>query len=542
MRVLVFLLLLFSLNSYGQGIVRYLDNNEIKAAFSSYGELFTNGMGANGTGFVAPRNTSKSAHSIGNLWLSGIDDGGQLRLASNTYRQSGSDFFAGPIANNYAPIILPGVYDSTYFFTYNNVWEVDEALIYNHQQNYNNANYITPYVIENWPANEDTILGIRKPLAPYFDYNNDGYYNPDDGDYPKVLGDKSLFFMFNDQREPHTESGGLALGVEVHGLAYSFDLSSNPDLNNTIFVNYEIHNKSSINYSDFRLATWFDLCSGCFLDNASGCDTSLNSFFTYNLSAFDTLGSSLRCYNENPPAVGVTFLNKEIQSYMMYENTADSLLGNPQLESHYLNYMSGKKKNGSLANADCDLYGNNAPSNFNYYDDPNLANGLSSIECNNNGLFLHMFPRHIAGIGPFELKSGEKICFDLAFTFAQDLSSVNSHLKSVTQLKQRIQNIQNFYNQGTIGCSALSTSILDKKSQHNSFELFPNPSENVFTIQLKNIKQNAKVEVYDLTGKVIYEDNFAEQININTANWNQSVYLVQIVQNNNVYTKRLVKM
>jgi len=32
-----------------------------------------------------------------------------------------------------------------------------------------------------------------------------------------------LFFIFNDARNPHTESGGLNLGIEVHGMAYAFN-------------------------------------------------------------------------------------------------------------------------------------------------------------------------------------------------------------------------------------------------------------------------------------------------------------------------------
>jgi hypothetical protein len=475
------------------------------------------------------------------LWVAGIDDGGQLRLAANTYRQGGSDFFTGPIATNYAPVIIPGVYDSTYFYTYDNIWEIDEALIFYHQTNYNTVGYVTPYVIANWPANPNQFLGINAPLAPYVDVDNDGIYNPINGDYPKIIGNKALYFMFNDDRLPHSKTGGLNMGIEIRGLAYSFDLGQNDDLNNTIFVNYTIHNKSNNNYTDFRVATWFDLCAGCYLDNASSCDTSLNSFFSYNLYPLDTNSNINRfCYNDIPPAIGTTFLNKKISSYVRYNMSDDSILGNPIFESDFYNYMIGKKKSGDFVNADCDLYDNNKPSTFNFPGDPNDLTSVSEIVCD-TFIQPHFFPRHISSIEPVELKSGESICLDLAFTFAQDESGNNSHLKSVTDLKQRIQNIQNLYNQGSLGCSGLSTSIIDKGIDNIEANIFPNPVENSFSITINNNATN-QISVYDIAGKKVYETQFVKVLTVNTSNWNNSLYTAQISNKNNNIIKRFIKM
>ena len=34
------------------------------------------------------------------LWIGGLDNGGQLRLAAQTYRQGGSDYWPGPVSDS----------------------------------------------------------------------------------------------------------------------------------------------------------------------------------------------------------------------------------------------------------------------------------------------------------------------------------------------------------------------------------------------------------------------------------------------------------
>ena len=44
----------------------------------------------------------------------------------------------------------------------------------------------------------DTSLGQAPYLAPFVDVDYDGLYNPALGDYPDVMGDQAIFFIFND--------------------------------------------------------------------------------------------------------------------------------------------------------------------------------------------------------------------------------------------------------------------------------------------------------------------------------------------------------
>jgi len=37
-------------------------------------------------------------------------------------------------------------------------------------------------------------LGQSEKIAPFYDNNNDGIYDPMAGDYPQIKGDQALFF------------------------------------------------------------------------------------------------------------------------------------------------------------------------------------------------------------------------------------------------------------------------------------------------------------------------------------------------------------
>ena len=71
-----------------------LDTNNISAKFFANGKLF-DGF------FEVPKGSGKNSIFAGNIWIGGKVTAGQLHLAAQTYGQSGSDFFFGPIASSY---------------------------------------------------------------------------------------------------------------------------------------------------------------------------------------------------------------------------------------------------------------------------------------------------------------------------------------------------------------------------------------------------------------------------------------------------------
>ena len=77
------------------------------------------------------------------------------------------------------------------------------------------------------------------------------------------------------------------------------------------------------------------------------------------------------------------------------------------------------------------------------------------------------------------------------------------------------------------------------------FNMFPNPVIDKFSLELeqKNISQ-FKIEVFDILGKKIFSkkvDGFNEVKDIYTTSWSKGVYLVKVMSDNLIQTKKIIK-
>ena len=87
---------------------------------------------------------------------------------------------------------------------------------------------------------------------------------------------------------------------------------------------------------------------------------------------------------------------------------------------------------------------------------------------------------------------------------------------------------------------AYGTNILGVEEQltYKPMCVYPNPTTGQFTVEGANV---AKVEVYNLVGQKVYEQQGSKIVNIDATNWNKGIYLVNIIeQNGAVVTKKLV--
>jgi hypothetical protein len=159
-------------------------------------------------------------------------------------------------------------------------------------------------VISNYPANGNLLNGESENIAPYYDFNNDGVYNPSNGDFPLIRGDQAVLFIMNDVARLHLESQSNPLGVEILGMAYAFDAPFDSTLNNTIFFHYDIINKSEVDYHDTYLGIFTDFDLGFYQDDRIQSDVEKGMFFAYNGKPVDGNGQS-NAYGDNPPAIGV---------------------------------------------------------------------------------------------------------------------------------------------------------------------------------------------------------------------------------------------
>ncbi|MFN6039623.1 MAG: hypothetical protein ACK452_14225, partial [Bacteroidota bacterium] len=72
-----------------------LDINNVRTIIYTGGDMWWD-LTSNGY-YRIPKDGIASSLFAGSLWLGGLDAGGQLKVAAMTYRQSGVDFWPGPL-------------------------------------------------------------------------------------------------------------------------------------------------------------------------------------------------------------------------------------------------------------------------------------------------------------------------------------------------------------------------------------------------------------------------------------------------------------
>ena len=313
--------------------------------------------GGIGAQYFIPANGSATSLYAGALWIAGVDINNQLKCAAVRFRQVGNDFWTGPLTLDGASIdeVTCAAWDQIFkitraevdeFLSYcvpgeNNGYPTDNAKYCTFDQDKATANgYTIPKIIKDWPAHPYEIggntTGISKYMAPFYDNDQDGTYEPMQGDFPyydienelchtkiptieeeklgtihgsiladQVLkGDQTLWWVFNDKGNSHTETQGASIGLEIRAQAFAF--ATNDEINNMSFCSYEIINRSTYELTGTYFCPWTDVDLGFATDDYVGCDVARGLGYGYNGTAKDGNGQP-EAYGDQPPAVGIDF-------------------------------------------------------------------------------------------------------------------------------------------------------------------------------------------------------------------------------------------
>lgn len=505
-----------------------LDINNIAATIFSNGSLFNtfanhNSYFNNNNGpshlFRVPNHESSFSSTIfqGNIWIAGKDQSNNLRIAAETYNEK--EFSWGPIANNYN--------DSVYISRFNRVSKITKTEIENHINNYYKPNYIIPDNILNWPANGNIINGEADRIAPYCDVNENGYYDPENGDYPAIRGDQAVFLIFNDDNS-NPQRLGEKLGVEVRAMAFAYEEPENQDLFNTIFISYEIINRSGSTYTDTYFGSFTDMEIGYGMDDYIGYDTSLNLMYAYNGSNTD--GASICSFYGVPPVQGAMLLSQKASKSLFFENSSHPDIGHPETVNDHYNYLEGKSRRGDqITYGEDGLNASTPPTNYMLTGYPEQGAGWNEKSLNN----LPGDRKGIISYGPFTLIPNEKICFDIAYPFAKDENAIKPE-GSLPLLRQRAEAIQIFYNQQKYECGFNDIGIRDIIKDNFTIKLYPNPSSGNIIIASSELIPNSKIEIYSILGKKLYEKRIKTTNQNLNLNLGSGIYLYTIRTNNQI--------
>jgi hypothetical protein len=325
---------------------KYLDINNVRTLIYSYG----NGWFLEDAEYEIPKGSKKMSMFSYSLWIGGIDVNNNLKLAGYRYGQgptggsahTKNDFWPGPLS-----VDGTGSIDAETCSKYDRIFpmtreEVQEFLAWwDNKEEF--PNYSITKDILDWPAHGDRSKGQAYYLAPFFDTDGDGVYDPKAGDYPyydfanklcprnlkpgekiqraklrngepddtlgilvdQVLkGDQTLWTVFNDKGNIHSETQGEPIGMEIRSQAFAF--ATNDEINNMTFYSFEIINRSTYTLTGTYFCQWVDPDLGFAQDDYVGCDVKRGLGYCYNGKPVDGTGQ-VEAYGAHPPAVGVDF-------------------------------------------------------------------------------------------------------------------------------------------------------------------------------------------------------------------------------------------
>ncbi|MEI7595828.1 MAG: T9SS type A sorting domain-containing protein [Bacteroidota bacterium] len=521
--------------------------------------------------FYAPKGSGKGTMFCSTLCIAGIrSSDNQLCFAADTYGNYGIDFYQGPLK------IDDSGTDSLTMALYNRSWKVNssqiDALMAYQANPSAYPNYVIPEAILNWPAHGGA--GYANNIAPFVDVDQDGIYEPQHLDYPKIKGDEAMFYVVNDKGGIHSQTGGLPLGMEIQVMAYAFDCSGDSALYNSIFIDYTIINRSTNTYNKTYIASFNDFDIGDSRDDYMGCDVLRSTMYGYNGATKDGNGE-VYSYGANPPIQSIAILRGPKVS----ENGLDDASNDPLQIANGFGYNDGIIDNEEHG---MDFFVSQMAKSDPFDTIPNLnisetMKGYNALQAiyddstrllysNSNDACKFLYPGlsdlynwGTAGLiptvdknwteitsgnvpydrkgwmssGGFTFLPGATQHFELAYTYNRNYSDT-SRLAALPIMQARVDSLRSYFKAERTPCGSIFASIEKKSDLENTLKVYPNPANDYFKVEYTSNKNEAIiVSVYDINGRVVITKKAntiigKNTISLNTNELNSGVYIVKI--------------
>jgi hypothetical protein len=511
-----------------------------------------------------PKDSGMSTIFQYSLWVGGVDVNNQLHLAANRYNQVGRDYWMGPLQTAY-----PTIDDETEL-QFEHIWNLTRSQIDEFISNYGQEGYEIPEDILTWPAHGPE--GYAWNLAPFVDVDGDGFYSPVHGDYPDIMGDQCLFFIFNDSYAAHTESGGSNLGLEVHAMVYAYDTPDNDALNNTVFFHYELYNRSTNAYYSTYVGVWNDWDIGYGYDDFVGCNVHLGACYGYNGDSHDDVYGTNHPVQVNTILAGpfmdpdgldnpaydgncessnayynVNFDNGIVDderlglSRFMVQSNNNSSMSDPEVAAQYYQAFQGYWKDGTrvmyggngyngvdVVGPECDFMFPDDSDPCNYGTNGVLPNGGYNVNGNYwTEVAVGNAPqdrRGLGAVGPFTFEPGAMQPLDFAMTTVWKTERESALNRVEPVIKEVIAKFLEDYN---------LVSVAEHSEQEESLlKVYPNPSEGAVTVE-----GTGKLMVMNLLGQQVLTRDINGQTTLTLPT---GLYFVRLEGEKGVIVNKLV--
>ncbi len=400
-----------------------------------------------------------SSMFAGAVWIGGYDSGNQLKIAAQTYRQGGNDYWPGPLDPQTGSVtqVTCDNWDKHFQVSGANI-DLMKSKAYQGDVFINNFDRaIISDDIKKWPGRGNPFFNTfytfnlpNQDLAPFFDRTGDGVYDPNDGDFPIIeisncgagtaskaqYGDDMVWWIYNDQGNgaQHGETKGRTIRMEVQAQAFAFKADN--QINDMSFYRFKLLNRAKDQLDRTYISMWSDPDLGCYNDDYIGCQNDVvgikngkpvyrNLGYVYNGKTPDDLvctspGGSVDGYGNNIPILGSDYFRGpkdengneiDMSSFTYYMNNTPPAppppQSNPQLDIEYYGYMTGFWRDGTPFRDNCalgyyDPSGTAPPTKFVYPDAPSVPNGCSMAA--QNATYRDL--RFLQSSGPFKLLPG----------------------------------------------------------------------------------------------------------------------------------------
>jgi len=437
------------------------------------------------------------------------------------------------------------------------VWKVNKADIDSFRIDFQTGNVDFdryPDILD-WPAHGSIADGEDRFLAPFVDVNCDSLYDPAGaGDYPCIMGDQALWWVFNDAAGAHTSSGGTKLDVQVEVMAYAFECDTCPIpwLDHMMFYHYEVENKGFTAYNDAYISIWADAEVGNFWDDHIGMDSMRGLGFIYNGDDFDeglpTYPEYYEGYGANPPSNGFVTLNSPVgekPTHFIAHYDTLGVVGFPIQPEEFYNIQQAKWIDGTPLTLGGDGYNSSSnKTNFMFSGDPGFCGPPASgwFETDNASI---IWDRQASqSHGPFDFPALSSINFDYAYIYARSYNFEN--LASVCELKAAADFVRPWFKNLDKSCIGLVVGRDGKlpSIEQGNLSLFPNPADDQITLQMEEgLRKSAQVRIFDPTGRLMGESVMkagSTQTNLNVSHLPNGVYFMHLDSDEKVGTTRFV--
>ena len=416
-----------------------LDINNVRTELQNTGDIWWD-RGASTARYGVPKlsqadlQTGKrqvNALFAGAIWVSGLRDGNLAMAAIRFSSSTNVQFWPGPIERGQATI------ESRVCNKFDKFWTVTSKEILDHINGRGTSD-----AIANWPGQGNANIigpGLEfsaaefgdEKMAPFYDKDADGIYEPADGEYPTIkyttildeanYANQMIFWVLNDVGNNHIGPDALPIGLQVNCLAFAF--KSSDELDNMTFYTYEIFNESLSALNQAYMSQFVDSDMGNYNDDYIGCDTSRDLGFCVNADDLDE-NTTVPGYETNVPIIGADFFEgpdnpdgSEIgmSSFSYFVNATGSPLSDPSTDVEHRNIQTGRARNGQRFTVGGNCITGTVPTQYCFPGDP-FKTGEWSM-CNAN--LPKQDVRFVQNSGPFEMETGSSEVVTVGMIFVQ---------------------------------------------------------------------------------------------------------------------------